>query len=469
MPDIRLDRGQPGPERHPGKPARSRAGHDLRRRSAGQPADRGEPQPRCTPIPNWTFTLGTGYQTRAVSGPWGSLSIVTSPFSTSLITQAQTPLLDDTGAPTGQTLAGATTIALTSQQAQLATQPNSLWIQGGTTTDPILDQQFPDQYGFGALRCAVDNLNGDNVEWIGYPTGVTHVFCFAYYVLPPPTSGTIIVRKQVNAPAGTSNTFTFDGNLSFSPGGDFSLDVNNNQPAQQTFIRAETLPGEPPWVVTERASANWTPAGLQCVSSSGTSTSVVTGVSAAISLAAGDTVTCTYTDTFVLPPGTLAVRKVSHGGIGRFPFSIQPVAGGTAEQVVATTTAPDTAVDAVPSPTALPPGRYRVTESLPHSDAGTWKVARAVCDGQTTAGSPQVTVDLPSGGAAQCTFFDVFIPAGSIVIARSPFTVWARPGSSSHRPARRPPSSTSWRRPPTPAYRPALTVTPRTCCRSAAT
>ena len=43
------------------------------------------PQSRCKPLPNWTFTLGTGYRTRAVSGVWGSLSIVTGPFSSPAI------------------------------------------------------------------------------------------------------------------------------------------------------------------------------------------------------------------------------------------------------------------------------------------------------------------------------------------------------------------------------------------------
>ncbi len=47
---------------------------------AGQPIDPGVEatnDPNCTPLPGWRFTLGTGYKTRAVSGPWGSLSIVT--------------------------------------------------------------------------------------------------------------------------------------------------------------------------------------------------------------------------------------------------------------------------------------------------------------------------------------------------------------------------------------------------------
>ena len=62
------------------------------------------------------------------------------------------------------------TIELTQDQLERAANgQNSLWLQGGTRADPILNQVYPGQYGFGALRCAIDNLNGDNVEWISYP------------------------------------------------------------------------------------------------------------------------------------------------------------------------------------------------------------------------------------------------------------------------------------------------------------
>ncbi len=126
-------------------------------------------QPRCAALPNWRFTLGKGYRSRAVTGPSGALSIVTTPFSRELVTQVSTPFLDTQGRPTGADIDGATTFTLSDAEAALAAKPSSLWVQGGTTTDPVLDQPFPGQYGFGALRCAIDNLNGDNVEWISVP------------------------------------------------------------------------------------------------------------------------------------------------------------------------------------------------------------------------------------------------------------------------------------------------------------
>ena len=62
------------------------------------------------------------------------------------------------------------TIGLNRDQVD-ASAGNHLWLQGGTPTDPVLfgDPQFAGRYGFGALRCAIDDLNGDNVETIQFP------------------------------------------------------------------------------------------------------------------------------------------------------------------------------------------------------------------------------------------------------------------------------------------------------------
>jgi len=187
---------------------------------AVSPAIEQAQQPNCTPLPDWRFTMGRGYVSRAVSGPWGALSVVTGPFAGDIVTTTSVPLLDRNGDDTGNTLAGAVTVALTPDQIALAAKANSLWAQGGTPTDPVLNQQHPGEFGFGALRCAVDALNGDNVEWIGYPAGAKHVFCYAYYVVPPPTSGTIVVRKVVDDPAATATqSFGFQGDVSYTPGG----------------------------------------------------------------------------------------------------------------------------------------------------------------------------------------------------------------------------------------------------------
>jgi len=384
------------------------------------PAVEQQHQPSCRPLPNWTFTLGTGYQTRAVSGPWGSLSIVTGAFAPPVTTQASTPLLGDQGQPTGQTIAGAATVELTPRQAELAARPSSLWAQGGTPTDPILNQPHPGQYGFGALRCAIDDLNGDNVEWIGFPSGVRHVFCFAYYVQPPPTSGTIVIRKQAQAPAGTSESFVFGGNLSFNGDGTFALNVDAGQTAEQTFIRSETRPRDPPWNVQEIVPPNWSLAGLTCVSQSGASatTTSLPAASASIDLASGDTVTCTYTDRLIPPKGGLLIRKVTHGGTGRFSFQVDPATGGGGVSAVAETHREGLAVDAQPGPLSLAPGDYKIKETPQSTRGGRWELTGAQCDGHDVPVTQPIRVSVASGAGTVCTFTNTFVQLGSIAIAK---------------------------------------------------
>jgi len=106
------------------------------------PVKEADNQPNCTPISNWRFTLGTGIG-GAVKGTWGSLSFVSHPFSTSVVTQPSTPMLDDQGQPvSGQSIAGAVTFEL-NQDEQEAASHHGLWIQGGTVDDPVLDQLYP--------------------------------------------------------------------------------------------------------------------------------------------------------------------------------------------------------------------------------------------------------------------------------------------------------------------------------------
>lgn len=378
-------------------------------------------QPNCQPIENWNLTLGRGIQPRAVTGPWGSLSIVTDPpFATSIVTRASTPLLNDQGGATGDDLPGAVTIELTNEQADLAEKPSRLWLQGGTRADPVLYGPSGGAYAFGALRCASDNLNGDNVEWITFPSGRRHVFCFAYYVSPPPTGGTIVVRKEaLGAPAGTAETFPFEGNISFNPGGAFKLRAGTNAPGQLSFSRAQTLPGDPPWTFTEQQPPpSWAFESLNCSSATGGSSAASDQVarSAAITLAAGDTVTCTYVNRYRPPPGGLLLRKITRGGLGTFPFEIEPVGGGPPSKASATTTIEGVAAEADPPQIDLDPGDYRITERLPDSERGNWKLSTVDCDGQELPPSDQQSVSIESGLGTVCTYTNRFTPAGSIKV-----------------------------------------------------
>ena len=355
------------------------------------------PQDVCTPLVGWEFTLGTGYQSHAVTGPWGSLSIVTNPFPRApIVTQAQTPLLNQNALPVGkQKLAGAVTIELTSQERAQASQASQLWAQGGTPTDPDLAQKFPGPaYGFGGLRCATDNLNGDNVEYVFFPAGVRHVFCYGLYVTPPPTSGTITIQKQVTgAPAGDNPRFPFNGSISYDPSG-FQLGAGGSE----DFYRA----GGVTWTVTESAVADYKLADLSCSAEAaggarGASTADISGATASIHLVAGEHVTCVYTNRYVPPSGGLTIRKLTTGGVGQFGYTVTPVSGhGSVRLARATTTQPNVAVDAQPSLLNLAPGRYRISESKPTSSGGDWRLVRVRCDGASRSTTQPVEVDIPS-------------------------------------------------------------------------
>jgi uncharacterized repeat protein (TIGR01451 family) len=393
--------------------------------TSGQPIDpdlEAKGQPNCKPLVGWRFTLGTGYQSRAVSGAWGSLSIVTGAFPTSIVTQESIPLLNDKGQSTGTQIAGAATVELDQHQADIAANPNSLWIQGGTPSDPILDQQYPGAYAFAALRCAVDNLNGDNVEWIGYPTGALHVFCYAYYIQPPPTSGTIVVRKEVTDPAGATEDFTFKGNISFTEDSAFTLGVKNGAPASMTFYRAETKPGDQPWSFAETVPPGWHLTNITCTSQTGgsTTTSDLTTADTTVTLAAGDTVTCTYTDSQTPPKGGLSLTKTTIGGIGTFDYTVTPTAsgGGSPMTARATTTKPEVEVAATPGTISLAPGSYKIAESLPISKEGTWTLTAVACGGNSLPAVSPVSVTIVSGAGVACHFENTFVPAGAITIRK---------------------------------------------------
>jgi len=289
-----------------------------------------------------------------------------------------------------------------------------LWAQGGTPTDPVNQARFPDRYGFGSLRCAVDNLNGDNVEFIAFPQGDRHVFCYAYYVTPPPTSATIRIVKQVPAGDTSSETFQFGGTVSYNPGGSFDLQVVNGAPASETFVRAETRTGVAPWVVTETSPPDWRLRGAPVCTTTNGSTFVIVGDRVEITLKARDEAVCTYTNE-PIPATQLTLRKVTLGGVGRFDFRVTP-AGLPVVTTSITTTQPGVAVAAPPIATTAT--SYDITETAPTSALGTWRLAAVMCDGVAMPVSQPVHVTVVNGEQPVCTFTNAFVPRGSLTIRK---------------------------------------------------
>jgi uncharacterized repeat protein (TIGR01451 family) len=380
-------------------------------------------QPDCRPLPGWQFTLGTAIAAAPVQGPWGSLSVVSGAYPTDITTLDSIPDRNKHGHIVGHTIEGATTIELT--QSQLDRTPShSLWIQGGTPTDPVLDAQHPSQFGFGALRCATDNVNGDNVEYIEFPDGVAHVYCFAYYVQPPPTSGTIKVTKHVSDPPGANQTFSFEGSVSYTTNHQFQLQVRNGADDTATFYRAATAVGEAPWTVEELVPDGWRLTDLTCTSGRSTVTrDPANPAKVSISLAAADTVHCTYTDALVPPPGRLLITKLTTDGSGTFPFTVSDLDGTVLVRTSATTTAPDVVAPADANPIKLDPGTYLIHEDLPSSREGHWVLVASGCQAERVTrrgrGAEELRVHISSSAGQVCQFENRFVPRGRIAILKT--------------------------------------------------
>ncbi|MGI5247250.1 prealbumin-like fold domain-containing protein [Dactylosporangium sp. CA-139066] len=349
----------------------------------------------CEPLNGWQFSLGAGHEKK------GALSTVTAPATGSGPTAAAAPLLDRTGQKTDKTIDGAVTVILTDDQARAAAR-HQLWAQGGTPGDPLMTgaQSGRAGYGFGALRCALDDHTGGNVQWIGFPAGTRHVFCFAYYVKGAPAPGTLIVRARTTRAPGYPQRFAFDASPSYNRDQRISVDTSTDA----TFVRSS---GGQPSTIASRTPPGWTLADLGCTKSGAgqslATTDVPTG-RATVTLAPGEIVTCTFTYAPpAVPPGlTLLLYSDSPGGA--FNLSVADPAGGPPRLLSATPTGDGSASTAAGADLGtLLPGSYAVTLTPPAGDAAAWSLAGAACGDQTLKpDNMTVTVVVPAGAAIDC-------------------------------------------------------------------
>ena len=365
-------------------------------------------QSACQPLNDWTFALAQGTSGKD-SGAYGSLSKVRSPFTTAT-TVATTPEFDSFGNDTGRTIDGAVTLNLT--PTQIAGLSNrSTWVQGGVPGSPLNANA---NIAFGTLRCAIDNANADNIEWLGATNGARHMYCYAYYVDTAEKSGTIVVRK-VAPQGGAGVSFGFGGDLSFTPGGAFNLSAGGSQ----SFIRAA---GET-WTVNENNPvAPFELTGLACTSGNSLST-INTNLAtrtAAITLGVADTVTCTYTNE-AKPKAKLTVYKVANGAVGTFGFDLS--SGATSQYSGDTTVTEQGTETLVTSQNSLAPGDYTITEtSLPTTPGGSWGVPSISCVNSagaavSTSGSAAIGWTLTINGTnTECTVVNTFTPNAKVNI-----------------------------------------------------
>jgi hypothetical protein len=385
------------------------------------------PQTNCSPLPNWSFAFGTGIGNNAAGT---NLSYVTGTASSGLnnrvvTTQASVPLLDSTGQPTGRQIQGATTFTLTPAEVSLASHGSSWWAMGGTPSAPL--NGLGSDYGFAALRCATDNLNGDNVEWVGFPQNTTHVFCYAFYVQPPPDAGTITIVKQLAQSQSASQTFDFSGSLSYNPGGAFSLTVPGSSTTSSIkFVRGHTQPSDAPWTATEDVPAGYSLTSQICTSSGGsTFTYPTNGVS--ITLASGDNVTCTFTNALVPAAGEITTDVITADG--------RPLATGVLPETfnygIVPPSGPPTSVSTVVDPTSqsggtgvltLSPGIWQITPQTPAPQPGwSFELVSVACEINGTQFVPVsvggvYTVTVPPSGTGACHFTYQVVATGGLIV-----------------------------------------------------
>src|SRR5207244_3412510 len=228
----------------------------------------------------------------------------------------------------------------------------------------------------------------------------------------PPAQGHIVVDK-VTSPAGDPTSFSFSTTGAGYAG--FSL-TDAAAPNDQTLA-----PGS--YSVSEAVPAGWDLTGLGCASSLGTSTVTTTAppvagpgtATASITLAAGDTVTCTFTDTkrcqivvdkVTSPSGLPTCPTRRSSDLGYAGFSLTDAAA--------------------PNGQTLSPGAYSVSEAIP---AG-WVLTGLSCASSlgtstftTTAppvagpGTATASITLAANDTVTCNFTDTK-QVGHIIIAK---------------------------------------------------
>ena len=205
---------QPRAQQHHGEPQGPGARHELRPAGeATHPSKKEDapPQDACTPITDWRFTLGKGYQTRAVSGPGGApYRRSPTPSDTPIRHEGVRPAAQQRRAGHGQSRSpGRSPITLTDAQAKLAATASSLWIQGGLPNDPVLNTAVP-QHRTASGRCAARSTTSTATTSSGSPTPPGRGTCSA-----TPTTSSLRPRagrsscaskstRQPRSPAGTS-------------------------------------------------------------------------------------------------------------------------------------------------------------------------------------------------------------------------------------------------------------------------
>ncbi len=188
--------------------------------------------------------------------------------------------------------------------------------------------------------------------------------------------GSIQVVKNT---VGANGTFAFTSNFGVS-----SLTTIGNT-ASQTVV--SLIPGGN-YSISETVPSGWTQTSATCTN----------GTPAAVTVAAGATTTCTFTNT--QQPGSITVVKNTVGGNGTFAFISN---FGVASLTTIGNTASQTVISLIPG------GNYSISETVPSG----WTQTSATC----TNGTP-AAVTVAAGATTTCTFTNTQQP-GSITVVKN--------------------------------------------------
>ncbi len=260
-----------------------------------------------------------------------------------------------------------------------STGVTQLTTSGGTASQTVnnfvpgeynITESVPTGWDLTSATCDLD----ETIQSITVGAG-EHVTC----TFTNTKQGKILIDK-VTDPSGSNQSFEFDPSWSVS-----NFNLTDAAAASDSGILA---PG------TYSVSEVNIPAGWNLTNTSCSDGSAVNN----ISLQAGETVTCTFTNT---QNGTIIVDKVTNpsGDTQSFSFT----AGGAGYVSFSLTDA------AAPNSQSVIPGKYNVTETIP---AG-WDQASATCDQGETVGD----IDVGAGETVTCTFTNT--KRGHVVIIKN--------------------------------------------------
>jgi hypothetical protein len=215
----------------------------------------------------------------------------------------------------------------------------------------------------------------------------------------------------VKVALGGGATFNFTASGDNLPG---SFTVNGNSKA----IFPNLMPGGSRTVTEGALPSHWDFTSLTCgltVLGDGTTSSYTSGPTATITnLGAGDTLTCTYTNT---KRGEIRIIKGAVGGEGTDTFNFTSTGGLPSPAVGGNfSLTPPKGGTASVTFSDLTPGKYSVTEDTSRFGTGLtdWKLASVVCSatGSGSSGAqdgtdPRANIDVGPGGSVTCTFTNV--------------------------------------------------------------